>query len=184
MLLLPKVFTGQSSPCDLVPKGLRQKPRSEWRGRYVNEVYWYSVSIPENLTGYDVAPPAPLHGFGIALGDSPQSYIFVDGASNSLEFDAPIDAALRELEYSRKRGKKIESATISGSHLGGLDAILLSMQYSCPGSNEVYAQASTFALSPDRNRIYEITLYSLLNRYDRDRKVLNQILKSWKFTGK
>jgi len=47
-----------------------------------------------------------------------------------------------------------------------------------------YVQFSTFALSPDKRTVYEMTLYRLASRYDSDRAVLDQILKSWKYTGR
>jgi len=183
-LLSSPVAMGQSNSCEIVPKGLLGEPHSEWRGFYDNKVYEYSVVIPAGLVGYDVAPPAPLHGFGIPLGEAPQSYIFVSGEWNSLEDSDPVDVAVRHLRYLREGGKTIESATITISRLGELRAAELAVSYACAGSNVRYMQFSTFALASDGGTLYEITLYCLAERYALDRTVLIKVLQSWKRRAK
>ncbi|MEK6289488.1 MAG: hypothetical protein AABO57_27555 [Acidobacteriota bacterium] len=83
-------------------------------------------------------------------------------------------------EWLRQEGKKIESETITDAHLGPLDAVLLVVSYTCPGSAHRYVLSSIMALSPDKRFIYELELYSPANRYESDRPVLNRIIKSWK----
>jgi hypothetical protein len=186
LLILSLSATGsysQSSPCELVPKSLLQEPRSEWKGHYVNEPYTYSLEIPERLTGYAEVPPAPLHGFGIPLGEAPQSYIYVGGEANAYDYEVPVDAALAHLRYMRQDNKAVESATISQSRLGRLPAVRMIITYSCPRSAVRYVQDSTFAIAPGKSPLYEVTLLSLTSRYERDRRVLDQILRSWKYTG-
>jgi hypothetical protein len=180
--LVPGITSKQSSDCSFPPKDLLQKPRTEYRGEYANEAYEYYVVIPDKLVGYD-QPTPPHHGFGIVVGERPQSYITVNGEKNSLEYTAPVDPAIRDLGYLRKHGTKIESAKITQLHLGRLDAAFLVTTYTCAGSADRYVQASAFALSPDNDNLYEVTLYSNADRYDLDRAVLDEILKSWKYTG-
>lgn len=159
---------------------LKGAPRYEYRGLYVNRAYEYSVKIPKGLTAYDGRDEANHQGFGLALSEPSQSYIFVRGEHNSLEYDAPREAATQMVEWLRQEGKKVESETISESHLGTLDAVLLVAIYTCPGSADRYILSSIMALSPDKRLIYELELYSPANRYKSDRAVLNRILKSWK----
>lgn len=160
-------------------KGL-PRSRYEYRGQYVNLAYEYSVRIPKGLTAYDGRDQARHDGFGLALGESPQSYIFVRGEPNSLEYDTARQAATRGIEYLRQDGKKIESEAITDSHLGTLDAALLVVNYTCPGSEERYTQSSIMALSPDKRFLYTLELYSSANRYGSDRAVLDELIKSWK----
>jgi hypothetical protein len=181
--LSPTGSYSQSSSCELVPKSLLQEPRSEWKGHYVNEPYTYSLEIPEGLTGYAEVPPAPLHGFGIPLGEAPQSYLYVGGEANAYDYEVSVDAALAHLRYMRQDNKAVESATISQARLGRLPAVSLTINYTCPGSSTRYVRSSVFALSPRKGWLYEVTLYSVAKHYDRDRKVLNQILRSWKYIG-
>ena len=50
--VLLAIPAGLSISCDFPPKGLLEQPRVEFRGLYVNEVYSYTVVIPDQLTGY------------------------------------------------------------------------------------------------------------------------------------
>jgi hypothetical protein len=161
-------------------KLLEGAPRSEYRGRYVNHSYEYSVVIPKGFVAYDVPDPANHEGFGLALGDPPQGYIFVRGVHNSLEYDTPEEAASQAVEYLRQDGAQVEFEKISRSHLGALDTVLLVVAYTCPGSVERHIRSSIMALSADKSFLYELEIYSPANRYERDRAVLDQIVKSWK----
>lgn len=176
----------QAGKCDdfAFKKLLAGLPRSEYRGRYVNRPYEYSVVIPRGLRAYDVPDPANHEGFGLALGNSLQSYIFVRGEHNSFEYDTPLEAARRAVEYLRQDGAQVESEKISRSHLGALDAVLLVVVYTCPASAERHIRSTIVALSADKGFLYELEIYSPASRYERDRAVLYQIIKSWKLLSR
>ena len=176
------IFAQQGGYCDVVPKGFRLTPRSKYRGLYINKAYHYSVRIPGNLVGYDQSAP-PHHGFGMITGDSPQSYIEVNGEANSLEYETPRDAALRLVEYLLRNGKEVQAQAVGQVRLGELDAAFLQVTYRCPGSSVLYKQGSVVALSPDKSALYEISLYAPADRYEGDRVVLNGLLNSWKYVG-
>jgi hypothetical protein len=165
--------------CSFSPKELTQGERREYRGDYENKAYGYSVVIPANLVGYDGVNPFYQHGFGMLLGAEPQSYVFVNGEPNSLEFARPVDAASQFLKYLGKDGK-VESSKITESQLGPLKAALLVATYTCPGSTERYVRASLVAISPDKSNLYEVTLYARSDRFEQDRAVLDALAKSWK----
>jgi hypothetical protein len=184
VLLLLVPFVKQASACDFPPKELLQEPRREFRGLYQNKSYGYSVVIPTGFVGYDVVNPFYQQGFGIVFGEQPQSYINLYAEKNSFEDGLPIDVANRQLGYLRKKGKVIESAPVAQTHLGQLQAAQVMVTYTCPGSTERYVQFSTFALSPDKGTVYEISLHTSVSRYERDRGVLERFLKSWKYTGR
>jgi hypothetical protein len=154
--------------------------RYECRARYVNWAYEYSVRIPKGLTGYDGRDQARHNGFALALDKESQSVVFVTGDPNSIEYNTPREAAARDVEFLRQQGKKIESETITESRLGTLDAALLVVNYTCPGSADRYVTSSVIALSPDKRFIYALELYSLANRYEGGRAVFDEIIKSWK----
>src|SRR5215831_18753682 len=84
-----------AAACDFPPKELTQKPRSEFRGPYTNNAYGYFTVIPHGFTGYSEAPPGPLHGFGLIVGEAPQSYINVSGEANSLGYESASEAAAK-----------------------------------------------------------------------------------------
>src|SRR5215510_4486512 len=124
--------------------------RYEYRGRYVNWAYEYSVRIPKGLTGYDGRDQARHNGFALALDQESQSVVFVSGDPNSIEYNTPREAATRDVEFLRQQGKKIESEMITESHLGTLDAVLLVVNYTCAERADRYVKSSVFALSPDK----------------------------------
>jgi hypothetical protein len=97
-----------------------------------------------------------------------------------MEYNTPREAAIEDVEGLRQQGRKIESETIIESHLGTLDAVLLVVIYTCPGSENRHIKSSITALSPDKRFLYELELYSPADRYESDRAVLDRIIKSWK----
>jgi hypothetical protein len=175
----------QSDACDDL-SGIKQLmagppwSRYEYRGRYVNWAYEYSVRIPKGITGYDSRDQPRHNGFALALDKEPQSVVFVMGDSNSIEYNTPREAAARDVESLRQQGKKIESETITESRLGTLDAVLLVVNYTCPGSADRYVESSVIALSPDKRFLYTLELYSPANRHEGSRAVFDEIVKSWK----
>lgn len=187
--LLLSSGSNQPSACDDL-SGFKQlmagqtRSRYEYRGRYVNWPYEYSVIIPKRLKGYDGRAEDSHNGFGLALGAPLQSVIFVSGEHNSVEYDTPREAATRKVEYLRQDGKKIESEAMSDSHLGTLNAVRLVVIYTCPGSPDRHILSSIKALSPDKRFLYTLEIYSPTNRYERDRAVLDQIIKSWRMTSR
>jgi hypothetical protein len=180
---LVSTFESKAQGCNFPPKELTQGERREYHGAYKNEAYGYSVVIPANLVGYDDVNPFYQHGFGILLGAEPQTYVFVNGEPNSLEFPRPVDAASQFLKYLGKDGNKVESSKITESRLGPLKAALLVATYTCPGSAERYTTATMVAISPDKSNLYEVTLYARSDRFEQDRAVLDALAKSWKHLG-
>lgn len=154
--------------------------RYEYRGRYVNWAYRYSIRIPKGLTAYDGRDQARHNGFALPLDKLSQSAIFVSGDPNSSEYNTPREAAVEDAKFLRQQGKKIESETITESHLGTLDAVLHVVIYTCPGSDTRQIKSSVIALSADKRFLYELELYSPADRYGGDRAVLDQTTKSWK----
>jgi hypothetical protein len=180
--LLLSPVGNQAGGCDDFPfkRLLNGGARYTYRGRYVNEAYEYSVMIPAGLAAYDGRNQANHEGFGMALGGPPQSFIFVRGQHNSAGYETPREAATRMLEWMREDGKQIEAANISESRLGTLNSALLVVSYACPGSPERQRRASVVALGPDKGFLYALELYSPDSRYESDRVVLDELIKSWK----
>lgn len=187
--LLLSSANNQPGACDDL-SGFKQlmtgplRSRYEYRGQYVNWAYKYSVRIPKGLTAFDGRDQARHNGFALGLGNASQSVIFVSGDPNSMEYNTPREATVRDVEFLRQQGKKIESETISELHLGTLNAVLLVVIYTCPGSGDRYVLSSIMALSSDQRFLYELELYSPANRYESDRAVQNRILKSWKLISR
>lgn len=180
LLLTPAA--GRAGACDDFPfkRLLNGAPRYAYRGRYVNRAYEYTVLIPGGLTGYDGRDEARHDGFGLALGEPPRSFIFVQAEPNSAEYETPREVAALRLEWMREGGKQIETATITESRLGTLNSALLVVSYTCPGSSERQRRVSMLALGPGKDSLYTLELYSPDSRYESDRVVLDELIKSWK----
>jgi hypothetical protein len=179
----PQQHIDQSRGCDPPPAEILQKPRREYKGRYENKAYGYSVVIPKGFKGYDAVNPFYQRGFVIVFGEEPRAYINLYGEHNSFEDSSGDGKANRELGYLREEGKAIESAKITPTHIGGLPATQLLVTYTCAGSTERYVWFSTVVLSPDKGTDYEATLHTLASRLDHDRAILDRLLATWKYIG-
>src|SRR5215510_844510 len=163
--------------CGLPPKELTEGDHREYRGLYENRAYDYSVVIPANLAGYDDVNPFYQHGFGMVVGSDRLGYIFVNGEPNGLEFVRPSDAASQVLEYLRKRGNKVETSQVREIRADQLAAVLLTATYRCPGSTELYVRSSMVAISPDKSKLYEVTLYALASSFERDEPTFDAVVR-------
>ncbi len=175
---------GRLAQCDCIPQGHGEHgPEARMANSYRNKAWGYNVTIPQSLVGWDDSA-GPHHGFGISFGDPPESYILVYGEANSFDYTSPVDAALYHLSDLRKHvNAEIESVRISRRTLGSLLAVELVATYVCPGSLDRYTVASVLALGPKRTPSYEVTLYCRADRYIKDRRYFDEIVKSWHFTG-
>jgi len=184
VLVLALVLIGAQSSgtddCRLVPEHLRSRLRTEWRGRYTNLEYLYSVAIPRGLTAYSEAEPGPQHGFGLPFGASPESYILVQGEANALERSAD-EVAADQLRYLAGESRTIESSTVTPVRMGSFNAVRLVAHYTCGAARERYVYDGIFALIPPRDLVFEIGLWAPDDRYQKDRALLEQMLQSWKY---
>lgn len=172
----------RAGDCDPVPE-LFAEEGAEFRGLYENGSWEYAVRIPKHFAGYDNSA-GPQHGFGLILGKSKTGYIFVNGEANSLEYEGPFDAAIHSFEYDPEDEGTIVTVTIARSRLGGLPARRLTMTYTCPGSAKRFVRVSIFAFSPARGFAYEVALYSRARDYQRNRTVFDQMVRTWRYTGR
>ena len=144
-------------------------------------MYRYSVVIPADFVGYDDINPFYWHGFGTVVGTEQPSYLFVNGEPNSLEFTRPSDAASRQLKYLQWHHHKVEKSEITELQVDQLKATLLVASYTCPGSTKKYVMSSMVAISPNKSTLYEVTIYSHADRFERDRPTFDAVVKSWKY---
>lgn len=181
--LLTLILSGgpQERPCTLVPSALLEEPRSTFSGVYKNESFGYSVVIPGSLKGFD-ADLATHHGFGVVLGEAPQSYLEVEGRANSLGHRTAREAARRFVQSLNRASRRVEATTIRRSKLGELEAVEAVASYSC--GSHAYRVASTFALSPRKDVEFQVTLSSPADRFAGDRLVLDRLLESWTYVGR
>jgi hypothetical protein len=170
--------------CNFPRTELLEDEHREYKGAYENLAYRYSVVIPADLVGYDDINPFYWHGFGVVVGTEQPSYLLVNGEPNSLEFTRPSDAATRLLKYLQWHHHKIDKSEVTELEVDGLKAALIVVTYACSGSTKKYVMSSIVAISPDKNVLYEVTIYSHADRFERDRRTFDAVVKSWKYIPK
>jgi hypothetical protein len=162
------------------------------KGHYENYVYGYSVGIPAGMVGLGSPPPAPQHGFGIDLDNPgstswfrgpefPKSYIYVDGSYNSLEWKR-LDAAVNShLSFLREKGRDVRVQVREERLLGGLPAVRVMAHYEQEGVGMVSDEVVAFRREEggEASVVYTLSLSTPQSKYERDRPVLEALLKSW-----
>ena len=180
---------GNKGKCGRFPDpGFDGPGMSSFTGAYTNPNYGFSVVIPMGLTGHDVPPPSPHHGFGIVLSWEPRAYVNVDGTYNYLDdpeaqFDInDPDQALPELaklhsRWIRNSSRAVISTTRTATRLGELHAVRQVSRYTCSSVAGVYITDSVFAMSG--NVVYSLELLTTKSRYPADRVIFDQLVSSW-----
>ncbi|HEX7317397.1 MAG TPA: hypothetical protein VF297_26090 [Pyrinomonadaceae bacterium] len=163
------------------------------KGVYENYVYGYSVRIPDGMIGLGSAPPAPQHGFGIALDyprstnwthedEFPKSYVYVDGSYNSLEWKRLDEVVNAHLEYLREDSADVHVQSRTRTRLGSLRAARLVAHYEEGVEEMVSDQVFAFRVEEDgaRSVVYTLGLTTPRLKYERDRAVLEELMRNWR----
>ena len=161
------------------PGGFDQPPNHSYTGRYLNQLYGYSVDIPAPLSGY--APSVgPERGFGIVLSWLPRAYLRADAAYDAY-YDISADGVhRRDLNTIRLRDQVLEDQAVSSSMSHTVGGRYVT-RVQCAGDAQVYIHDDVIVV---RNReIYRLNLQSVPERYDRDVRVLDAMLRSWRWQG-
>ena len=167
--------------CRRIPAhGFDAPTMAAFRGQYTNSIYEYAVTIPKGLVGHSSPPPAPMHGFGILLGPHKEGYLWVDGSWNALDYISSETAARDIRNYIEKRGAIVSSSKDTPWILDGIPATRITIQYKCPNGEGIIVSDAVIALSSNRAKIWLACLDTPLSRYEEDKKILEEILKSWR----
>jgi hypothetical protein len=161
------------------PAGFDQPPNHVHTGRYLNQLYGYSVDIPASLSAY-AKPEGPERGFGIVLSWLPRAYLSVDAAYDVF-YDITADGVhRRDLNAIRLHDLVLadQAASYSVAHAAGGRYVT---RVQCAGDARVYIHDAVIVV---RNReIYRLDLQSVPERYAGDVKVLDAMLRSWRWQG-
>ena len=155
-------------------------PETAVRSEYGNAQYGYAVRLPAGITGYTAADPAPDHGFGILLRAEPRGYLYVDGTYNALDEPNVQSVADTHARWLTDSAKKVLSVSRSDAKLGYLRAVRIVSRYTCGKRNGTFIQDETVALSKDHGIVYAVALLTTEEHYAADRKLLRQLLDSWR----
>ena len=165
---------------------------SVYEGSYRNYTYGYSVEIPAGMVGMGSTPPAPQHGFVINLdsprstrgpygAEAPKSHVYVDGSYNSLEWEQLEDAAGFNFKWRHKCFESVRQVSREWTRLGGLRALRVVLRYESDGVEMVNDETVAFRTEgKDPSPVYTLDLDTPLSKYERDRPVLEALLKGWR----
>jgi hypothetical protein len=164
--------------CGTTPApGFDQPPNRVHTGHYLNPVYGYSVLIPAPLSAYTSAA-GPERGFGIVLSWTPRAYVSVDAA-----YDAFYDISAQGVHRRDINAIRLHDLVLSDQasyySLARTEGGRYLTRVQCAGDPQVYIHEDVIVV---RNReIYRLNLQSVAERYAKDVKVLNAMLRSWKW---
>lgn len=174
----PGAAQARGEYCGSVPAaGFDQPPNVAHGGRYLNQIYGYAVTIPPKLSAY-TRSEGPQRGFGIVLSWMPRAYLAVDAAYDAF-YDLTAEGVhRRDLNAIRLHDQLVDdqAAGYSLAHAAG-GRYLTRVQ--CNGDPQVYVHDDVIVV---RNReIYRVNLQTLPERYAADVKLLDALLRSWRW---
>jgi hypothetical protein len=153
------------------------------RGYYYNYDYGYSVVIPKRLTGFRASAPAPNHGFGIKLSADPESTLWVDASYNAAEWKS-LDEAIKYYMDRIKDEGATRAAIIrrTPSRFGKLPGRRFVISYNASDSREMVKEIVLAMRQAQKEGavVYMIELTSPADRYNKDKRVIRELLKSWR----
>jgi hypothetical protein len=159
------------------PAGFDHPPNQAHVGRYLNEVYGYSVTIPAPLSAYTRSGAAE-RGFGIVLSWTPRAYLSVDAAYDVFYDITAEGVHRRDINAFRLHDLVVsdQASSYSIAHAAGGRYVT---RVQCVGDPQIYIHDDVIVM---RNReIYRLNLQSVPERYAADVKVLNAMLRSWRW---
>jgi len=164
--------------CGVVPPaGFDQPPNHAHTGHYLNQVYGYSVVIPASLSAY-TQPGGPERGFGIVLSWTPRAYLSVDAAYD-VYYDISAEGVHRRDINAIRLHDQVLGDQASNYSLARAEGGRYVTRVQCAGDAQIYIHDDVIVM---RNReIYRLNLQSVPERYANDVKVLDAMLRSWRW---
>jgi hypothetical protein len=157
--------------------GFDQAPNHPRTGDYVNAPYGYALTIPPGRTAYARAQ-GPERGFGIVLSWTPRAFLRVDAAYDVFYDITAAVVHLRDLNAIRLHdvvlSDHIAAATLS--HEPGGRYIT---RVQCAGEPIAYIHDDVIVMR--RREVYRIDLQTVPERYAQDVKLLEGIVRSWRW---
>ena len=177
-LLMSNSVLAHGEFCGKVPAAGFDHPPNQLRtGRYVNGLYGYSVAIPAALSGYASGNGAE-RGFGIVLSWTPRAYLHVDAAYDAFFDITAIGVHRSDLSTIRLHDKVLDDQ-VAGYTLAQKSGGRFVTRVQCGEDPAVFIHEDVIVVL--NREIYRLDLQTVPQRYDVDVKVLNQMLRSWRW---
>jgi hypothetical protein len=121
----------------------------------------------------------PNHGFGIDLSKEDKAQVWIDASYNSLEWASFDDAINAELDYLKDKDvSDIKLVRRTSTRLPGLRAVRFVIDYKRSGLPMV--QEVILAFRNANDVVYTLGLRTTAVQYSEDRKVLNELQKTFR----
>lgn len=162
---------------DLPARGFDQAPNGAHSGRYVNRAYGYSVIIPKGFTAYTAAV-GPERGFGMILSWAPRAIVQVDAGYDAFYDITAAGVHRRDLNTIRLHNRVLDDRVLAASlaHVAG-GRYLTDVQ--CTSDPQRYRRDDVIVIR--YREIYRINLQTVPARYASDVRLINAMLKSWRW---
>jgi len=160
-----------------------------YTGKYRNYVFGFSIIIPTGLKGYwNSARCAPDERYGcVCMGDHGRSIPLSETAAMEafVGWQMESEWTLRDYQNNKvadlKQKQGVEQVRVLSSkylRLGHVKASRFILQFS--ENNKRVVTDSIVALY--KGVEYQLALYTVAGRYQKDRRVFEKLVASWKFT--
>ncbi|HEY6451697.1 MAG TPA: hypothetical protein VIX87_03785 [Steroidobacteraceae bacterium] len=146
-------------------------------GRYVNSTYGYSVTIPPGLTAVTSAS-GPERGFMIRLSTAPRAFLSVDASYDAFYDITAAGVHRRDLNTIDLHDAVLEDA-VAAATLAHSAGGRYRMRVQCRGHSSVGVHEEVIVLR--KREIYRVDLQSTPERYAQDERLLEAVLKSWRW---
>jgi hypothetical protein len=177
-LLLSNGSVARAQFCGTQPAaGFDQPPNQARRGRYVNAQYGYSTEIPAPLMAY-THTPGPERGFGIVLSWTPRAYLRVDASYDAL-FDITAAGVHRSDVGVMRLHDNVIDDQASLASLASEPGMRFVSRVQCEGKPDVFIHEDVVVVL--NREIYRLDLQTVPERYAADVRILNALLRSWRW---
>jgi hypothetical protein len=152
------------------------------RGFYYNCGFGYAFYIPRGFVGEGNPDGTPQHGVRISLSERPESYVWVDGSYNALDWRTLDDAARFYREALNERGENVSLVGRQVMSLGRLRALRLMFSYRERGAGDTVIEEVVLARRKskgDAEMVYTLGLKTQRTNYERSREMLQRVLRTW-----
>jgi hypothetical protein len=153
------------------------------RGLYYNCGYGYSFIIPRGHIGRGEPDGLPQHGVRILLSEQPESYVWVDGSFNGLDWQTLEEAANHYQESLREQGTDVSVVRRQATRLGRLQALRLVFSYREERTENRIIEEVVLARRRSREEseiIYTIGLKTPQTTYESRRRMFENVLRTWR----
>ena len=186
----PTVATSQqntektSLPAPSTQKSVGSEEPQQYTGNYLNPTFGFSVVIPQGLTGKGEPEPQPQHGFVIVLSSEDRATLSIAGNYNAALWNSLDEAYDHLYSYTSEGAKSVTLLEKRKDLMDTLPAIRFSIRYVKERTDVARIRSELISIrkctTSDVQVINTIVLDTSEHRFQEDRLLMDNLLKTWK----